>query len=220
MMRFPPGRKQQRVWMASEAFVQKQDDTLIGFGTNDAAGSLQNAIHAGIGVGKIETGVPTRLPVFPNQIAFQAKLRQSDANYCDADQALTHQIDSLPKNTAEDREWWVHSGATGTVLHAFVIPEKWRKWGVIRGTVVRSAGHGGADGRGLDDRESNRPSDEGEPRFAAGYTLLNMTRLKEAGRYDLMMASIVLPGGYSPGAETGAMAMLQAPLAVEVRRIR
>ena len=30
--------------MASEAFVQKQDDTLIGFGTNDAAGSLQNAI--------------------------------------------------------------------------------------------------------------------------------------------------------------------------------
>ena len=111
--------------------------------------------------------------------------------------------------TTEDHEWWAHGGATGTLLHAFVIPEKWRQWGIVRGTVVRSARESGGEGAESD-----------EPRFAAGYTLLHMTQLKEAGSYDLMMASVVLPKGYAPGAESGPMAMLQSPLAVEVRRVR
>jgi hypothetical protein len=111
--------------------------------------------------------------------------------------------------TTEDHEWWAHGGATGTLLHAFVIPEKWRQWGIVRGTVVRSARESGGEGAESD-----------EPRFAAGYTLLHMTQLKEAGSYDLMVASVVLPNGYAPGAESGPMAMLQSPLAVEVRRVR
>jgi hypothetical protein len=109
--------------------------------------------------------------------------------------------------TAGDHEWWVHSGAGGTVLHALVIPEAWRAWGVARGTVVRSAA------RGPDE-------DAAEPGFAAGYTLLNMTSLREAGSYDLLMSSVVLPRPYEPGDEAAAMAMLRAPLLVDVRPLR
>jgi hypothetical protein len=106
--------------------------------------------------------------------------------------------------TSDDRGWWVHSGSTGTMLHAFVIPRRWREWGVVRGTVIRSA----------DRREAV------DAPFAAGFTLRNMTSLREAGAYDLMMASVVLPGPYRPGDEVPALAMLEAPLAVEVRRVR
>jgi hypothetical protein len=113
--------------------------------------------------------------------------------------------------TAEDREWWAHGGASGTVLHAFVIPEKWRRWGVVRGTVVRAGAPRAEDGA-----EDADP----EPTYAAGYTLLNMTQLREAGSYDLLMASVVMPEGYTPGAEAGPLAMLRAPLAVAVRRVR
>ena len=56
-------------------------------------------------------------------------------------------------------------------------------------------------------------------RVAAGYSLLNMTRLREAGSFELMMASVVLPSPYRAGDEAGPMAMLHAPLATEVRRI-
>lgn len=111
--------------------------------------------------------------------------------------------------TTEDHEWWVHSGAGGTMLHALVIPEAWRSWGVVRGTVIRSVSAGDPDAAAAG----------GEPRVAAGYTLLNMTSLREAGEYDLLMSSVVLPRPYEPGDERAAMAMLREPLQVAVHEL-
>jgi hypothetical protein len=96
-----------------------------------------------------------------------------------------------------DHDWWVNSGKAGTVLHAFVVPPEWREWGIARGTVFR----GGDDG------------------IAAGYSLLNMTRLRRAGSHELLMADVVLPGSYAPGDEEQAMAMLRAPLRTTVRQV-
>jgi hypothetical protein len=112
--------------------------------------------------------------------------------------------------TDADHDWWVHSGAAGTMLHAFVIPEQWRQWGITRGTVLRND-RGAADGN---DRHAE------EPVFEAGYSLLHMTNLREARQYDLLQAAIVLPKPYRPGDETEPMAMLRAPLRTEIRRVR
>ena len=46
---------------------------------------------------------------------------------------------------------------------------------------------------------------------AAGYTLDHMTRLREAGTYDLLMASVVLPHPYRRGDEDDALAFIRAP---------
>jgi len=145
---------------------------------------------------------------FENVLDFRADalpLRYHDAWYPDG-LSLTPDA-ALEVATTEDREWWVHSGSTGTMLHALVIPQRWRDWGVVRGTVVRASSAAPADG------------DAAAP-FAAGFTLRNMTSLREAGGYDLAMASVVLPSPFSAGAEAPAMAMLKAPLTTEVRRIR
>ena len=82
---------------------------------------------------------------------------------------------------------------------------------MVRGTVIRTA-KGGRAGDG---------KDAGDDAVSeAGYTLLNMTRLQKAGSYDLLMASVVSPEPFSPGDEAPPMAMLRAPLGVEVRRVR
>jgi hypothetical protein len=105
-----------------------------------------------------------------------------------------------PVETAVDHDWWVHSSDTGTMLHAFVIPDQWRSWGVVRGTVLRDAD----------------AATDGGAAPAAGYSLLNMKNLREAGTYDLMMASIVLPAAYEPGDEAEPMASLRTPLRTRV----
>ena len=112
--------------------------------------------------------------------------------------------------TGADHDWWVHSGEAGTILHAFMIPEQWRQWGIARGTVLKN-GRGGTAG------DSRRLE---EPLYEAGYSLLHMTNLREARTYDLLQADIVLPRPYRPGDETEPMAMLRAPLRTEVRRLR
>ena len=133
--------------------------------------------------------------------------------------------------TTRDHDWWVHSNDAGAMLHSFVIPERWREWGVVRGGIVRSRGpvavsDVGTDGDGAGEgARSTAPgpsvsrdaSGRGE---AAGYTLLNMTKLQEAGTYDLEMASIVLPRSYRAGDEKRPLEMLRAPLATTVRRVR
>ena len=62
--------------------------------------------------------------------------------------------------------------------------------------------------------------DAGAPAYAAGYTLDHMTRLREAGTYDLLMASVVLPHRYRRGDEADALAFIRAPLEVDVHRVR
>lgn len=105
--------------------------------------------------------------------------------------------------TTDDVDWWVHSSDAGTMLHAFVIPPQWREWGITRGTVARF----------------ERDPAENEPVLAAGYTLHRMTRLREAGTFELLLASIVLPRRFEPGDEAPALAMLRAPLEVSIRPV-
>jgi hypothetical protein len=114
--------------------------------------------------------------------------------------------------TSEDHDWWVHSSDAGTVLHAFVIPARWREWGIIRGGVVRPGRDAGAASGGT--------ASDGEGEEAAGYTLLNMTKLREAGTFDLLMASIVLARPFRAGDEERPMEMLRSPLTTAVRRVR
>jgi hypothetical protein len=99
--------------------------------------------------------------------------------------------------SAEDHDWWVHSNGAGTMLHTFVIPERWRAWGITRGTLVRPATATGGS--------------------AVGYTLQNMTRLREAGSWDLGQVSVALSRPFRPGDEEEALALVRAPLVVEVR---
>ncbi len=113
------------------------------------------------------------------------------------------QLGSGDVSSADDHEWWAHTSAAGTMLHALVIPPRWREWGVARGTLVRAAADGGSAGT-----------------RSAGYTLENMARLREAGSWDLLMASVVLPRPFRPGDEEEPMALVRAPLTTEVRRVR
>lgn len=102
-----------------------------------------------------------------------------------------------------DHDWWVTSGPGGTLLNAFAIPDRWRAWGITRGTVL-----GGDDGA---------PADV--PTCGAGYCLRHMTNMREPGAYQMQTALIVLPKPYAPGDEGDALAMLRQPLAVAVRPV-
>jgi hypothetical protein len=103
-------------------------------------------------------------------------------------------VGPAPVATAVDHDWWAQSGSDGAVLYALLIPERWRKWGIVRGSIVRGG--------------------------AAGLTLLNMTNLRQAGDYDLLQATIVLPHPFRPGDEDEPLAMLKHPLQTDVRRVR
>lgn len=109
--------------------------------------------------------------------------------------------------TNRDHEWYALSAAEGTCLHVFVIPEKWRKWGIARGTVFR-------DG---DVPEGEATPDHAGREYAVGYSLLNMTNLREPGTYDMNLAVIFLPNRYRPGDEVQPLAMVNRPLRTEVR---
>jgi len=61
---------------------------------------------------------------------------------------------------------------------------------------------------------------EAEPGLhEAGYSLLNMTKLREAGTYDMNMGVIILPRPYTPGDEVKPIAMLKQPLQATVRPV-
>ena len=116
-------------------------------------------------------------------------------------------LDRLPAPEVKDDddcEWWAHTSATGTMMHAFVIPPRWREWGITRGMMLRAG------------QNANGASSA----YAAGYTLDNMTRLREAGTWDLLMASVVLSHPYRNGDEDDALAFIREPLRVDVRRMR
>lgn len=110
--------------------------------------------------------------------------------------------------TTADHDWWVHSGVGGTMLHAFVVPSEWLQWGIVRGTVFRD---GAARARDCLSTEAT---------YAAGYSLLHMTNLREARSYELLQTEVVLTRPYQPGDEEEPMAMLRAPLRTAVHRLR
>jgi hypothetical protein len=107
-------------------------------------------------------------------------------------------------HTDVDHDWWAVRGRAGSILETLHIPEPWRRWGVARGTV---AGERREAAAGRDD-------------YVAGYSLLNMTRLRDAGDYEIRQLMLVVPGGYDPGDEAAARAMIEEPLRTAVRRIR
>ncbi|HEV7733428.1 MAG TPA: hypothetical protein VGR62_14770 [Candidatus Binatia bacterium] len=116
--------------------------------------------------------------------------------------------DGLPLDAARDRAgtdadhgWWVASGATGTLLNAFVIPQLWRDWGITRGTVLSG-------------------DDDAPDVHGAGYRLRKMTNLRRGGSYALATAMVILPTPYTPGDEAEALAMLDTPLDVRVHPMR
>lgn len=95
-----------------------------------------------------------------------------------------------------DHEWFAVGGDSGTFLQVFLVPDEWREWGIARGTIVR-AGNGSAAS-------------------AAGFTLLNMTRLQRPGEHRMQQATVVLPRPYQPGDEAAALATFHAPLGVHI----
>ncbi len=111
---------------------------------------------------------------------------------------------SRPAKVDEDHEWWAISGGGGSCMHAFLLPQQWLEWGVVRGTSFRD----------------EAPTEAGPGLHAAGFELLHMDRIEEAGDYEMLMASVVLPDGFAPGNERDLLRMLREPLEVAVRVVR
>jgi hypothetical protein len=109
-----------------------------------------------------------------------------------------------PAAVDSDHDWWVMSGSRGTCLHALVIPDQWRDWGIKRGIVFQDRAATELDGGG---------------HLGAGYSLLRMTNLRRPGAYQIDSALIVLPHRYRPGDETEALAALRDPLRVDIRPV-
>jgi hypothetical protein len=99
---------------------------------------------------------------------------------------------------SRDADWYVIDGPGGSYLHSLGIPEQWRRWGIRRATLLQRTA-------------------DGHP--AAGYSLRDMTRLREGGEYDLKVSMVVLEQPYRPGDEAPALAMLRRPLTVHARQI-
>jgi len=111
--------------------------------------------------------------------------------------------------TREDHEWYVVSGKAGTHMQMFVVPEEWSQWGISRGTVFLD-----------DDQATSLEGREDEVgTHAAGYSLLNMTNLREPGEYDMNMAVVILPRPYRPGDEQEPLSMFKQPLVPKVHVI-
>jgi len=105
--------------------------------------------------------------------------------------------------TDRDHDWWAVSGASGSLLQVFILPQEWTAWGVTRGAVVQ------------------RPHASAGPlahEFAgAGFTLRDMVRLQHSGSYQLLQATIILPRRYQSGDEDQVLPMFHAPLQVRAR---
>lgn len=112
--------------------------------------------------------------------------------------------DGAGLRTDVDHDWWAVRTRAGSILQTLQIPDRWREWGIARGTVA-----------------GDRPDpDEGGDAYVAGYSLLNMTQMRAHGDYDFRQLMLVVPGGYRPGAERGAQAAVNQPLRTSVARIR
>ncbi len=135
----------------------------------------------------------------------QFGVREGDTRYWDAanPEGVSFGGGERPVAADDDHEWWAVSGSRGTFLHALIIPQQWRAWGIRRGIVFR-------DGAGA---PSDRAGD-----YGAGYSLLRMTNLRRAGAYEIDSVFVVMPRRYQPGDETEALAALRVPLRAEVRR--
>jgi len=127
-----------------------------------------------------------------------------DANYPDG---LSYDDDPKMILTGNDHDWWVTAGKGGSLLQAFVVPQAWQDWGVVRGTVFVDEEAGAPE----------RPTTEGK--HAAGFTLVDVEDIPEAGDYTLRMFTAVLEKPYEPGDEALPMAMVHRPLLTTARAL-
>lgn len=128
-----------------------------------------------------------------------------DANHPDG---LDYEGDPELILEGKDHDWWVTAGKGGSFLQAFIVPDEWQEWGVVRGTVF------------VDDEPGAplRPHTDGK--HAAGFTLVDVEDIPEAGDYTLRMFTAVLEDPYEPGDESRPMAMIHAPLEPTIRTIQ
>ncbi len=112
--------------------------------------------------------------------------------------------DGAALRTDVDHDWWAVRTRAGSILQTLQIPDRWKDWGIARGTVA-------GDRRAPDDAEDS---------YVAGYSLLNMTRLRTSGDYAFRQLMLVVPGGYHPGDEREAQAMAGEPLRTTITRLR
>ena len=144
---------------------------------------------------------------FENVIEFS--LAQAPQRYWDAvnrsGAALTAgSVEEIVTN--RDHDWWAVSGASGSLLQVFILPQEWTAWGVTRGAVVQ---------------RPHVPAEPSADTFAgAGFTLRDMTKLQHPGSYQLLQSTIILPRRYQPGDEDQVLAMFHAPLQVRVQAVR
>jgi len=131
-------------------------------------------------------------------------MRYYDAQHPDGLEFDGHS-DAVPAGV--DHNWWVATGTPGTLMQVFVIPEKWREWGVVRGTVYLDEPPGAPE----------RPSTTGT--HAAGFTLEHVEDIPEAGDVELTMVTAILPRPYEPGDEKGPLSMIEKPLEISVRSL-
>lgn len=106
--------------------------------------------------------------------------------------------------TDVDHDWWAVRGDAGSILETLHIPERWQRWGIARGTVAGA----------------RRAAPDAPQDVVAGYSLLHMTQLRDAGDYEFRQLLMVVPGGYQPGAEADARTMVEQPLRTTVTRLR
>jgi hypothetical protein len=143
---------------------------------------------------------------FENVLEFSstaAPERYWDANNRGGTALTADSVEEIETN--RDHDWWAVSGASGSLLQVFILPQEWTAWGVTRGAVVQRP-HAAAGSL---------------PRqFAgAGFTLRDMTQLQHSGSYQLLQSTIILPHRYQPGDEEQVLAMFHAPLQVRVQAL-
>lgn len=103
-----------------------------------------------------------------------------------------------------DHDWWAIRSPGGSCVHAFLLPEEWKQWGIVRGTALSDPYAND------DDRQADPPGP------VLGYSLLNMTKLQHGGTWEVQMATLILQRSYEPGDEVQALDMLLEPLETHV----
>lgn len=130
--------------------------------------------------------------------------------YFDANHPSGLDYEGEPEMVLEgnDHDWWVTAGSGGSFLQAFIVPDEWQEWGVVRGTVFVDEDPGAPE----------RPNTAGK--HAAGFSLVDVEDIPEAGDYTLRMFTAVLEDPYEPGDEARPMAMIHQPLETTTRTLQ
>ena len=96
-----------------EAAVDEEDEAAVGFGADDAAGGLEDAVHAGESVGVVVAVELALCEALADEVAFEAELGEADADDNSADEAVADEVDAFAENAAEYGETDLGFGGVG-----------------------------------------------------------------------------------------------------------